>query len=88
VKTAAKGDQDAVIVELSPTTGKVIGSATIRSRSATLATLLTGALAGMAGVAAGPVASAILLGLAGGVMTATVNWAAPAVRLLVAFRDE
>ena len=67
---------------------KVVGGATIRSKWAALATALSGAVAGLAGYFAGPVGAAIVLGLAGGAITATATWAAPAVRLLIAFRDD
>ena len=67
---------------------KVVGGATIRSRSAAVATALTGTVAGLAGFAVGPIASAVLLGLAGGAITAAATWAAPAIGLLLPFRSD
>ena len=66
---------------------RLIGGSTVRSRTATAVTALTGTLAGLVGVAAGPVGSAVLLGLATGVIAATAVWAAPAAQLLVAVRE-
>jgi len=67
---------------------RLVGGATVHSRSATLVTALTGAVAGLAGFALGPVGAAALLGLSSGVIAATAIWAAPMARLMVAFRDE
>lgn len=67
---------------------KLVGGSTMRSRSAALSTALVGAGAGFTGYAVGPVGSGILLGLAGGAITAIAAWAAPTVCLLMALRDE
>lgn len=67
---------------------RLVGGATVNSRTASLLTALTAMVAGFTGFVVGPEASAVLLGLATGVITATAVWAAPAARLLVAFRDE
>jgi hypothetical protein len=67
---------------------KLIGGSTIRSRSAALSTALVGAGAGYTGYVVGPISSGILLGLAGGAITAIAAWAAPTVCLLMALRDE
>ena len=67
---------------------KLVCSSTIRSRSAALSTALVGAGAGFTGYVVGPIGSGILLGLAGGAITAIAAWAAPTVFLLMALRDE
>jgi hypothetical protein len=68
---------------------KLIGAATVRSRVAAVTTALAGAAAGLLGFVLGPVGAAALLALVTGAATATVAWAAPAIRLFVALgRDE
>jgi hypothetical protein len=67
---------------------KLVGGSTMRSRSAALSTALVGAGTGYTGYVVGPVGSGILLGLAGGAITAIAAWAAPTVFLLMALRDE
>ena len=67
---------------------KLVCSSTIRSRSAALSTALVGAGAGFTGYVVGPISSGILLGLAGGAITAIAAWAAPTVFLLMALRDD
>jgi len=67
---------------------RLIGGATVHSRTAMVLTTLTGAFAGFAGFALGPVGAAVTLGLVSGMIAATAVWAAPMARLLVAFGDE
>ncbi|MBA4192281.1 MAG: hypothetical protein C0467_30290 [Planctomycetaceae bacterium] len=67
---------------------RLVGGATVHSRTATLLTALSGAVAGFAVFALGPIPSAILLGLATSVMVAPAVWAAPAARLFVAIRAD
>jgi hypothetical protein len=67
---------------------KLVGGSTIRNRSAAMATAMVGATAGYTGYVAGPIGSAVLLGLAGGAITAVAAWTAPTFRLLVALREE
>jgi hypothetical protein len=67
---------------------KLIGGATLRSRSAALATTAAGTTAGFVGLVAGPVVSAVLFGLAAAVITSAAMWAAPLGTLFVALRDE
>jgi hypothetical protein len=67
---------------------KLIGGATVRSRAATIATATAGASVGLFGFACGPVASAVLLGLLTGAVTAAGVWAAPAVGLALALQED
>jgi hypothetical protein len=67
---------------------KLVGGSTMRSRWAALSTALVGAGAGYTGYVVGPIGSGILLGLAGGAITAIAAWAATTVFLLMALRDE
>jgi hypothetical protein len=67
---------------------KILGASTIRSRSAAAATVLAGALGGLAGYVVGPVGAAVLLGLAGGAMAAAASWATPAIRYLFLARED
>lgn len=67
---------------------KLIGGATVRSRSATLATTAVGTTAGFVGFVAGPVVSAVMFGLVAAVMTSAVVWAAPLGTLFLALRDD
>ena len=67
---------------------KLVGGSTVKSRTATLTTALTGAVAGLTGYALVPVGAAILLALSAGAITAATVWASPASGLLVAMRDD
>lgn len=67
---------------------RLIGVSAFHSRTAILTSTLTGAAAGLVGFVLGPVGTAILLGLAVSTMAATAVWAAPAISLLVAIRDD
>ena len=53
-----------------------------------MVTALIGTAAGLVGLAAGPVGSAVLLGLVAGAATATAAWAAPVVSLVAALRGD
>jgi hypothetical protein len=68
---------------------KMVGSATLRSRAAALATALSCAAAGLVGWALGPVGASALLALLTGSVAATAAWAAPTIRLFAALgRDD
>ena len=51
-------------------------------------TAVSGAAAGLLGIALGPVGAAVLLALVTGAVTATVAWAAPTIRLFATFRND
>ncbi len=67
---------------------RLIGVSALHSRTAILTSTLTGAVAGLVGFVVGPVGAAVLLGLSVSTMAATTAWAAPAISLLVAIRDD
>ena len=67
---------------------RVIAGATAKSRPAAIVTIVTGTTAGLGGYFLGPVGAAVLLGLAAAALAASAAFAAPAVRLLAAFRDD
>jgi hypothetical protein len=67
---------------------RMIAGATARSRPAAVVTAVTGTTAGVGGYLLGPVGAAVLLGLAAASLAASAAFAAPAVRLLAAFRDD
>jgi len=67
---------------------RLIGVSAIHSRTAIITSTLTGAVAGTVGFVLGPVGAAVLLALSVGTIAVTAVWAAPAIRLLVAIRDD
>lgn len=67
---------------------RMIAGATARSRPAAVVTAVTGTTAGVGGYLLGPIGAAVLLGVAAAALAASAAFAAPAVRLLAAFRDD
>ncbi|MCE9562466.1 MAG: hypothetical protein K8U57_10480, partial [Planctomycetes bacterium] len=67
---------------------RLIGVSAVHSRTAIITSTLTGAVAGIVGFVLGPVGAAVLLGLSVSTMAVTAVWAAPAISLIAAFRND